>query len=38
MNINFIIPCYNEEEILYNSIKYLINKLEKNVNLLLLKC
>ena len=33
MNINFIIPCYNEEDILYDSVKYLINKLEKNVNL-----
>ena len=33
MNINFIIPCFNEEEILFDSIKYLIDKLEKNEHL-----
>lgn len=29
MNINFIIPCFNEEEILYDSIKYLVDKIKK---------
>tara|TARA_B110000238_G_C16126929_1_gene439611 strand:+ start:1557 stop:2285 length:729 start_codon:yes stop_codon:yes gene_type:complete len=30
MNINFIIPCYNEEKIIYNSIKYLLSILKNN--------
>ncbi len=30
MNINFIIPCFNEEKIIYESIKYLIEKIKKN--------
>tara|TARA_B110000971_G_scaffold53227_2_gene54138 strand:- start:400 stop:1128 length:729 start_codon:yes stop_codon:yes gene_type:complete len=30
MNINFILPCYNEEKIIYNSIKYLLSILKNN--------
>ena len=30
MNINFIIPCFNEEKIIYKSIKYLIEKIKKS--------
>lgn len=30
MNINLVIPCYNEEEILYDSIKVLLDILIKN--------
>tara|TARA_B000000475_G_scaffold272259_1_gene272942 strand:- start:3698 stop:4417 length:720 start_codon:yes stop_codon:yes gene_type:complete len=30
MNVNFIIPCFNEEKIIYESIKYLIEKIKKN--------
>ena len=30
MNINFIIPCFNEEKIIYKSIKYLIEEIKKS--------
>ena len=31
MQLNFILPCYNEEKILYNSIHYLLKKISNNM-------